>query len=93
MQIIPYNNTYSDPVPIMAFHGNGDKVVSLARGQAARDKYLTRNKCGTQTQPVSPSPCVQYQGCAVPTIWCQFSGDHAPWSESPAAIWKFFSQY
>jgi polyhydroxybutyrate depolymerase len=93
MQVIPYNSTYSDPVPIMAFHGNTDTVVSLSRGQAARAKYLTRNKCGTQTQAVAPSPCVQYQGCAEPTIWCEFSGGHSQWSEESAAIWKFFAQF
>jgi hypothetical protein len=36
---------------------------------------------------------VQYQGCVETTIWCEFSGGHNTWSEEPAAIWKFFSQY
>jgi hypothetical protein len=93
MQVIPRKETYTDPLPIMAFHGNNDTFVTTARGRMARDKYLARNKCGTQTQPVAPSPCVQYQGCAVTTIWCEFSGGHNTWSEQPAAIWKFFSQY
>jgi poly(3-hydroxybutyrate) depolymerase len=93
LQVIPHNDTFTGPQPIMAFHGNRDSVVSLSRGQAARDKYLTRNKCGTQTQKVDPSPCVQYQGCTVPTIWCEFSGDHSQWSEEPAAIWKFFTSF
>jgi polyhydroxybutyrate depolymerase len=93
LQVIPHKDTYTDPLPIMAFHGNNDTFVTTARGRAARDKYLARNKCGTQTQAVSPSPCVQYQGCAVPTFWCEFSGGHNTWSEEPAAIWKFFSQF
>jgi poly(3-hydroxybutyrate) depolymerase len=93
MQVIPYNENNTEPLPIMAFHGNNDTIVSLSRGQTARDKYLARNGCGTQTQAVSPSPCVQYDGCAVPTIWCQFSGGHAPMSGSPQAIWDFFSQF
>ena len=93
LQVIPHEETFTNPIPIMAFHGDSDAVVSLSRGQAARDQYLSRNNCGTETQPVNPSPCVQYQGCDVPTIWCQFSGGHAPWSEEPQAIWQFFSQF
>ena len=93
MQVINPDLTYTDPLPIMAFHGNNDTFVTTARGRAARDKYLTRNKCGTQTMPVAPSPCVQYQGCAAPTYWCEFSGGHNTWSEQPAAIWKFFSGF
>lgn len=93
LQVIPHKDTYTDPLPIMAFHGNVDTFVNTSRGRAARDKYLARNKCGTQTQAVAPSPCVQYQGCAVPTFWCEFPGAHNTWSEEPAAIWKFFSQF
>ena len=93
LQVIPHKDTYTGPLPIMAFHGNNDTFVDTSRGRAARDKYLARNKCGTQTQPVDPSPCVQYQGCTVPTIWCEFPGAHEPWSQEPQAIWKFFSQF
>ena len=93
MQVIQPDNTYTRPLPIMAFHGNNDTFVTTARGRAARDKYLMRNQCGTQTQPVAPSPCVQYQGCGAPTFWCEFPGGHNTWSEQPQAIWKFFSQF
>ena len=93
LQVIPHDETFTDPLPIMAFHGNGDPVVSPARGRAARDKYLARNRCGTRTQPVDPSPCVEYQGCKAQTIWCEFSGGHNPWVEEPQAIWSFFSQF
>ena len=93
LQVIPHKDTYTGPLPIMAFHGNNDTFVDTSRGRAARDKYLTRNKCGTQTKAVDPSPCVQYQDCTVPTIWCEFPGAHEPWSQEPQAIWKFFSQF
>lgn len=93
LQVIPHKDTYTAPLPIMAFHGDKDDFVTTARGRAARDKYLARNKCGTQTMPVAPSPCVEYQGCSAPTFWCEFPGAHAPWSEEPKAIWKFFSQF
>jgi polyhydroxybutyrate depolymerase len=91
--VIPYDAKFDGPVPIMAFHGDSDTFVATNLGKAFFDKFAARNKCGTQTQPVSPSGCVQYQGCVVPSIWCLFSGGHTTWSEEPAAIWKFFSQF
>lgn len=93
LQVIPHVETFTAPLPIMAFHGDKDDFVTTARGRAARDKYLARNKCGTTTMPTSPSPCVEYQGCSAPTFWCEFPGGHSPWSEEPKAIWKFFSQF
>jgi poly(3-hydroxybutyrate) depolymerase len=91
--VIPYNEKYTNPIPIMAFHGDADTFVATNLGKAFFDKYAARNKCGTQTQAVSPNGCVQYQGCTVPSTWCLFPGGHTTWSEEPAAIWKFFSQF
>jgi poly(3-hydroxybutyrate) depolymerase len=93
VEVIPYDAKFTRPIPIMAFHGNSDTFVATALGKAFLDKYAARNKCGTQTQAVSPNGCVQYQGCEVPTIWCLFQGGHTTWSEEPQAIWKFFSQF
>ena len=93
LQVIPHAETFTGPLPIMAFHGNSDNFVTTARGRAARDKYLARNQCMTTTVPAAPSPCVQYQGCAAPTFWCEFAGAHNTWSEAPQAIWKFFAQF
>jgi len=91
--VIPYTEKYTNPIPIMAFHGDSDTFVATNLGKAFFDKYATRNKCGTQTQAVSPNGCVQYQGCAMSSTWCLFPGGHTTWSEEPAAIWKFFSQF
>jgi polyhydroxybutyrate depolymerase len=91
--VIDYDDNNTAPLPIMAFHGDSDTFVQTALGKAFLDLYAERNNCGTQTQPVSPNGCVQYQGCDVPTIWCLFSGGHVTWSEQPAAIWTFFSQF
>jgi cell division protein FtsI (penicillin-binding protein 3) len=93
VQVIKPDETYTRPIPIMAFHGDNDTFVTTARGRAARDRYLARNKCGTETKPATPSPCVEYQGCSAPTFWCEFPGGHNTWSEEPPAIWKFFSQF
>jgi poly(3-hydroxybutyrate) depolymerase len=91
--VIPFVETYTNPVAIMAFHGDSDTFVATSLGKAFFDKFAARNKCGTQTQAVSPTGCQQYQGCTVPSIWCLFKGAHETWSEEPGAIWKFFSQF
>jgi polyhydroxybutyrate depolymerase len=91
--VIPFTEKYTNPVPIMAFHGDSDTFVATNLGKAFFDKYVARNKCGSQTQAVSPNGCVQYQGCMVSSTWCLFPGGHTTWSEQPAAIWKFFSQF
>jgi polyhydroxybutyrate depolymerase len=91
--VIPYTEKFTRPVPIMAFHGDADTFVATNLGKAFFDKYAARNRCGTQTRPVSPSGCVQYDGCTEPSTWCLFKGGHTTWSEEPAAIWKFFSQF
>jgi polyhydroxybutyrate depolymerase len=91
--VIPYDTNNTAPLPIMAFHGDADTFVQTALGKQFLDMYAERNNCGTQTQPVSPNGCVQYQGCDAPTTWCLFSGGHTTWSEEPAAIWTFFSQF
>jgi polyhydroxybutyrate depolymerase len=93
LQVIPHEETFTGPLAMMAFHGSSDSFVDTDRGRAARDQYLGRNHCGDQTKPAAPSPCVQYQGCDVPTLWCEFSGGHQPWSEEPQAIWQFFSGF
>jgi poly(3-hydroxybutyrate) depolymerase len=84
-----------DPIAVLLMHGNNDTVVPLADGQAARDKFLERNQCGSTTQPDDPSPCVEYEGCTdgYPVVYCEFSGGHTPWSSAPDTVWKFFDQF
>jgi poly(3-hydroxybutyrate) depolymerase len=91
--VITYTAKYTNPIPIMAFHGDEDKFVNTELGKAFFDKYAARNTCGTQTKAVTPTGCAEYQGCAMPSTWCLFKGAHTTWSEEPAAIWKFFSQF
>ncbi|WP_437570787.1 alpha/beta hydrolase family esterase [Sorangium sp. So ce542] len=83
------------PVAMWGAHGDADNVVPLENGQTARDVFLERNGCGSQTTPVDPSPCVSYEGCAAgyPVVWCEFSGGHTMPSNSGESIWSFFSQF
>jgi hypothetical protein len=70
-----------------------DMAISFDGATASRGLFLAADGCGTTTVPVSPSPCVRYQGCAegYPVDWCQTSGPHSPQGAftGPAA-WSFF---
>lgn len=70
-----------------------DQAVTIDRGRQGRDAYLLRNGCGTTSQPVSPAPCVRYDGCAADygVTWCQTTGPHNPQSGFAApGAWAFF---
>jgi polyhydroxybutyrate depolymerase len=89
------DNTADHPIAMWQAHGNNDKTVPLADGKKGLDIVLEKNGCGTQTTPVDPSPCVQYQGCkeGYPVVFCEFSGGHGVQNFAAAAIWTFFSQF
>ena len=82
-------------VAMWGSHGTSDTVVPIANGEAARDKILQQNHCGTATTAVSPSPCVTYSGCdsGYPSTWCEFDGGHQPPSFASDAIAAFFKQF
>lgn len=93
LDAIPHEENNLQPLAIMAFHGASDTFVGTASGRAALDKYVGRNNCDPQSHPVEPSPCVEFQGCDVPTIWCEYPGEHSPWNQMPRAVWNFFSHF
>jgi poly(3-hydroxybutyrate) depolymerase len=72
-------------------HGSNDATVDFATGEDGRDLWLTANGCGDGTAPVSPEPCVAYDGCSEPLHWCVHEDDHAWPSFAAAGIWTFFS--
>ena len=83
------------PIAVWMSHGDNDTTVPLADGKAALDIFVKRAQCQPQTMPVTPSPCVSYQGCLpeYPIHWCQFSGGHGVPSFASQAIWAFFDQF
>lgn len=93
LTVIPHEERVTEPLAIMAFHGDSDTFVTTSGGKDALDQYVARNNCDSQTAQVDPSPCVEYQGCDAPTMWCAFPGGHEPWSQLPQAVWNFFSQF
>ncbi len=82
------------PVAAMVFHGENDTSVKLEDGKATRDHWVWANGCKGAPAPTSPSPCVAYQGCTKPVLWCQIpGGTHRIWQDGPKATWDFFASF
>lgn len=73
-------------------HGTADIVVLPRLGERARNRWLTRNGCSTETRPVPPDGCSEYLGCdeGYPVVWCEHDGAHTVPSWVPGAAWSFF---
>jgi polyhydroxybutyrate depolymerase len=92
------------PIAAWLTHGADDTAaiggVEFTSGEAARDRLLALNHCGTTNQPVDPAPCVAYDGCdaGYPVVWCPREAPrtdtaHVIPTFAPAAISTFFSQF
>lgn len=76
-----------------ASHGTSDSTISPPQGQAARDEFVKRNHCTSQTSSPDANNCVTYQGCdpGYPVAWCTFNGQHEPPPFAGPAIWRFLA--
>jgi poly(3-hydroxybutyrate) depolymerase len=84
------------PVAVWATHGDADTALPITMAQPIIDALVKYNGCSSDTMPVDPSPCIEYQNCMAgyPVIWCVRPGDpHAIPSFAAAAIAKFFLQF
>lgn len=82
----------SAPVPAMQVQGAADAVVAPSEGQKARDHWRAANACSEATSATDPSPCVAYDGCARPEVWCLVPGlGHTIWQSASEATWAFFA--
>jgi poly(3-hydroxybutyrate) depolymerase len=88
-------NTKDSPIAYWSAHGALDTDIPPDYGWTAREIFLQRNHCEEQTTATEPSPCVAYAGCddGYPVHWCEFDGDHTQWSNAPAPLWAFFTQF
>ncbi|HKY35302.1 MAG TPA: hypothetical protein VJN18_05140 [Polyangiaceae bacterium] len=81
----------------MLIHDEDDGTNDISGGILARDRLIKLNGCTTETMPVEPAPCVEYQGCmpGYPVIWCQTKGKgHNRQDEfSVPALYNFFAQF
>jgi poly(3-hydroxybutyrate) depolymerase len=83
------------PIAVWMAHGTSDTVVPIEDGKAALALFVKRAGCQSQTMPVTPSPCVAYQGCMAdyPIHFCEWNGGHGVPSFGSQAIWAFFNQF
>jgi polyhydroxybutyrate depolymerase len=80
-------------VAAMVFHGEDDGDVSVDEGTASVATWRARNGCGAKQSNIAPQPCVTYDGCKNPVIWCRIPGlGHDVWSQGTQATWDFFSR-
>ncbi len=78
-------------VPSMLFHGAADAVIPPEFGAEMRDVFVANNECSSTSTATDPSPCVAYDDCLEPTLWCEYDGGHA-WPDTYAgAAWAFFA--
>jgi poly(3-hydroxybutyrate) depolymerase len=84
----------SGQVGRMYVHDNTDNDNLLEWDTPSRDRMIQTNNCDSTTDPVEPSPCVEYQGCdpGYPVVWCETSGQgHSRQDDLAApAFWNFF---
>jgi polyhydroxybutyrate depolymerase len=90
---LPTSCPDSQPLAYWASHGTNDTTIPIANGEAARDSYVKRNHCTTQTSTPNSNNCVTYQGCdaGYPVIWCTFPGVHDPAPFAGPEIWSFLA--
>jgi poly(3-hydroxybutyrate) depolymerase len=77
-------------LPVWMAHAMNDPTVPFATGDAARAHWAAAAACAATTHPVTPDPCVAFDGCTAPLHWCVHTGGHAWPSFAAAAIWEFF---
>jgi polyhydroxybutyrate depolymerase len=86
----------TNPVAIWQTNGDQDPIANPPGAMEARDVFVAANNCASTTQPVTPSPCVSYDGCdaGYPVVWCLVTGaGHSIPSFSSSAIAEFFKKF
>jgi poly(3-hydroxybutyrate) depolymerase len=103
--VAPMSGSLPSPCPTgqhiayWASHATNDQTIPQSQGQAARDEFVKRNHCGTQTSAPDANNCITYQNCdqGYPVTWCSFTGTssgqngHEPAPFAGPAIWQFIA--
>jgi polyhydroxybutyrate depolymerase len=52
------------------------------------------NGCSAKSTATAPAPCVTYDGCKSPVVWCRIPGlGHEVWDGGAKATWEFFARF
>ena len=83
------------PVARMFFNDVDDQDNVVAGALPGRNRMIEQNQCDDPSQgdPVDPTPCVSYRGCAegYPVVWCETSGHgHSRRDDMAPVFWSFF---
>lgn len=90
----PWAGPCTSSVSAMVTHGLADMDVTIDNGIGSRDHWLEANGCaGAPSTPTEPAPCVVYEGCAEPVLWCQHDGGHEWPPFAGAGIRGFFLSF
>jgi polyhydroxybutyrate depolymerase len=68
-------------VATIMMHAKDDSVVGCQYAQEARDKFLSKNGCGSERLSIGTNGFVEYLGCdsEYPVVWCGSEyGGHWP---------------
>jgi polyhydroxybutyrate depolymerase len=81
-----YRTTYSTP--------DGTDAYSQADFDKAVNRYKTALGCSDTTQATTPGPCLAYQGCSKPVIYCQYPNmGHSVPPNGGVHAWGFFASF
>jgi len=72
-------------IPFFQSHGVDDPVLNYKTGLSVIDTFSAVNGCTAMTPAMPPQnghSCVSYEGCSVPTRFCNFSGEGNPFTTS-----------
>lgn len=92
----PNGTCSGEPLSALIIHGMSDGVVPFTQGTGSRDVWRTEAACATTTQPITPSPCVAYDGCTtgLDVQFCahtETAGNGHGWPAfAPGAAWALF---
>jgi polyhydroxybutyrate depolymerase len=85
-EVPAYRTSYSTPDGTDAY--SEDELVG------AVEHYQTAHGCSATTQASTPSPCLAYDGCAKPVIYCAYPNlGHSLPQTAGADTWAFFSSF
>lgn len=74
------------PIAFFESHGVDDPIINYSTGSSILDTFTRLNGCTAMTPPDPPADghtCVSYEGCTVPTRFCNFgAGQGNPFNTS-----------